>query len=61
MVAYWNTTLVVFYFGILLILQILEKLQLKDAYFDTVKSFFSDTLVPRHMQLLDSESTGEGR
>ena len=42
MVAYWNTTIVVFYFGILLILQILEKLQLKDAYFDTVKSFRVD-------------------
>ena len=58
MVAYWNTTSV-FYFGILLILQILEKLQLKGDYFNTVKSF-SDTLVPQHMQLLDPESTGHG-
>lgn len=40
---------------------LLEKLQLKAAYFDTVKSICLDTTVPRHMQLLDPELTGEGR
>ena len=34
---------------------------MKTDYFDTVKSFFEDVLVPRHMQLVQHELTGEGR